>query len=46
MPQLSRPAGRRISFLRVLVPTLLLIMLAVMIARDILLRRWSRRSPV
>jgi hypothetical protein len=45
MPQLSRPPGRRISLSRVLVPTLLLIMLAVMIVRDILVRRWSRRSP-
>jgi hypothetical protein len=44
MQQLSRP-GRRISFSRVLVPTLLLVMLAVMIVRDVLVRRWSRRSP-
>jgi hypothetical protein len=45
MPQPSRPMTRRISSSRVLVPTLLLIMLAVMIVRDILVRRWSRRSP-
>jgi hypothetical protein len=45
MPQLSRPMARRISPPRVLVPTLLLIMLAIMIVRDILVRRWRRRSP-
>jgi hypothetical protein len=44
MPQLSRPPGRRISFPRVLVPTLLLVMLALMIVRDVLVRQWSRRS--
>jgi hypothetical protein len=45
MPQPSRPMTRRTSSSRVLVPTLLLIMLAIMIVRDILVRRWSRRSP-
>jgi hypothetical protein len=45
MPQLSRSMTRRIPSTRVLVPTLLLIMLAVMIIRDILVRRWRRRSP-
>jgi hypothetical protein len=44
MPPLSRPDTRRVSHSRVLVPTMLLIMLAVMIIRDILIRRWSRRS--
>jgi hypothetical protein len=44
MPPLSQPEARQVSHSRVVVPTLLLIMLAVMIIRDILIRRWSRRS--
>jgi hypothetical protein len=46
MPQVShRPSARRIPFSRVLVPTLLVIMLAVLIVRDILVRRWGPRTP-
>jgi hypothetical protein len=39
----ARPARRRIgaSFARRLVTTMLMVLLAVMIVRDILVRRWS-----
>jgi hypothetical protein len=45
MPWISRPMARRIPSSRALVPTLLLILIVVMIVRDILVRRRSRRSP-
>jgi hypothetical protein len=44
---LSRPVPRRPSDRRArnVIPTLLLIMLALMIVRDILVRRWSAEQP-
>jgi hypothetical protein len=47
MSALIRPAPRRPSDgrARSIVPTLLLIMLALMIVRDILVRRWSAERP-
>jgi hypothetical protein len=45
MPQSSRPQPRRGQRPRTLVTSLLLIMLAVMIVRDILVRRWSAERP-
>ncbi len=48
MASANRPTRRRIEapFLRSAVATLLLVMLAVMIVRDILVRRWgAERQP-
>jgi hypothetical protein len=49
MSSLSRPAPRRPSARRArsIVPSILLVMLALMIVRDLLARRWSAgaRSP-
>jgi hypothetical protein len=48
MAPANRPTRRRIEapFLRSVVATLLLVMLAVMIVRDILVRRWgAERQP-
>ena len=41
-PVPRRPSNRRA---RSIIPTLLLIMLALMIVRDILVRRWSAERP-
>lgn len=48
MASANRPAPRRIetSFLRGIVTSFLLVMLAVMIVRDLLVRRWgAERQP-
>ena len=48
MASANRPALRRIetSFLRGIVTSFLLVMLAVMIVRDLLVRRWvAERQP-
>ena len=45
MPQADRPDARRGPQRRTLVTSLLLILLAVMIVRDILVRRWSAERP-
>jgi hypothetical protein len=47
MSALSQPAPRRPSDRRArsIIPTLLLIMLAILIVRDILVRRWSAERP-
>jgi len=45
MPQADRPDARRGPQRRTLVTSLLLILLAVMIVRDILVRRWSVERP-
>jgi hypothetical protein len=46
MPQASGPEARRGPQRRTLVTSLLLILLAVLIVRDILVRRWSaERAP-
>jgi hypothetical protein len=44
-PSISRPQGRRLSGSRAVVTSLLLILLAVLIVRDILGRRWSGERP-
>jgi hypothetical protein len=41
----SRAEGRRRPQWRTLVTSLLLVLLAVMIVRDILVRRWSAERP-
>jgi hypothetical protein len=49
MSSLSRPAPRRPSTRRArsIIPTILLVMLALMIVRDLLARRWSaERRPL
>jgi hypothetical protein len=45
MPQAGRPQPGRGPQRRTLVTSLLLILLAVMIVRDILVRRWSAERP-
>jgi hypothetical protein len=45
MPQADRPDARRGPQRRTLVTSLLLILLAAMIVRDILVRRWSAERP-
>jgi hypothetical protein len=45
MPQAGQPQPRRGPQRRTLVTSLLLILLAVMIVRDILVRRWSAERP-
>jgi hypothetical protein len=45
MPQAGQPNSRRSPRRRTLVSSLLLIMLAVLLVRDILVRRWSAERP-
>ena len=45
MPSASRPQRRGVPGSRPVITSLLLIMLAVMIIRDILVRRWSTERP-
>ena len=44
-PQAGQPEARRDPPWRTLITSLLLVLLAVMIVRDILVRRWSAERP-